>query len=134
MYKPDRCCLLTLLPGKQNAPFMTVRIRMAETASRQVMETLLALIFSPRTKPSCCLIEPLKAGLMGIVLIFLETTNKGNSLRPFHEKQKEKILYSTKIKAILCLNSQSLTPGEHWHMFSGHLLALFPQAAVLSLR
>lgn len=46
-------------------------------ASCQVMETLLALILLPRTKASYCLIEPLKAGLMGIVLIFLRPQTRG---------------------------------------------------------
>lgn len=81
VHKPDRCCHLTFLPGKQNGLLRFVRIRVGvvgrERAACQVMETLLALILLPITKPSYCLIEPLKAGLIGIVLIFSRPQTRG---------------------------------------------------------
>lgn len=67
---------------------------------------------------------------------FFETTNKRNSLGPLHEKQREKIVYSTKIKAILCFSSQC--PISGWHLYvsslQGHLLALSAWAPTLSFR
>lgn len=138
--KPDRCYHLTFLPGKQNGLLRFVRIGVGvvgrERAACQVIETLLALILLPRTKPSYCLIEPLKAGLIGIVLIFSRPQTRGNSLGPLREKQKKKIVYSAKIKAILCFSSQCLISGWHLYVSSlqGHLLALSAWAPTLSFR
>jgi hypothetical protein len=79
IYKPDRCCLLTFLPEKQKALFSvsgSVDWELGR-APCQVMETLLALILLPRTKPSYCLRERLKVSLIGIVLIFQKPQTRG---------------------------------------------------------
>lgn len=99
-----------LLTGKQNALFTFVGIRGCWGGGILPGNGNTACFnFTTKNKAFLLFIRTLKGGPHGHSSNFFETTNKRNSLRPFHEKQKEKILYSAKINAILCLSSQSLT-------------------------
>ena len=99
-----------LLTGKQNALFTFVRIR-GWRAGGILPGNGNTARFNFMTKNKAFLLfhGSLQGGPHGHSSDFFETTNKRNSLRPFHEKQKAKILYSAKIKADLCLSSQSPT-------------------------
>lgn len=94
IYKPDRWCLLTFLPGKQNALFMIVRIR-----GWQVLGILpgngntACFNFITKNKGFLLFNRTFKGWPHGHSSNFFETTNKRNSLRPFHEKQKENTFF-----------------------------------------
>lgn len=95
--------------GNRNALFTTVRIRGWQGAGILPGNGNTACFnFITKNKGFLLFNRTSKGWPRGHSSNFLETTNKRNSLRPFHGKQKgKKILYSAKIKAILCLSSRA---------------------------
>lgn len=91
IHKPDSCCLLTFLPGQQKALFMFVRIR-GWQGGGILPGNGTAAFFNFITKNKALLLfnRTLKGRPHKHSSHFFETTNMRNSLRPCHEKQKEK--------------------------------------------
>lgn len=92
-----------LLTGKQNALFTFVRIRGWRAGGALPGNGNTACFnFTTKNKAFLLFHGSRQGGPHGHSSDFLETTNERNSLRPFHENQKAKVLYSAKIKANLC--------------------------------